>query len=214
MPLKIRAFHRASGLVPRHHESGALGTKIQLEVAHQNLDGAALVAVILIAVLALAAATSHASSPVLQGGATAALEAPTATGPLLSYQGRLVDPNTGNPKSGAFVMTFRLYDQASGGSALWTESKNVVVTNGQFSTLLGDTTALNLTVFDGRDLWLGVQVGSDLEATPRVQIAYAPYALYTNRGQRGVGRRCGAGHGRGTARRATSLQLRSGQPYP
>ena len=113
---------------------------------------ASLAAVSLIAVLALAAATSHAYSPVLQGGATAALEAPAATGPLLSYQGRLVDPTTGSPKSGPFAMTFKLYGVATGGTALWTETKNVVVSNGLFSALLGDTTALNLAAFDGRDL--------------------------------------------------------------
>lgn len=151
MPLSIRAFHRAGGPV----------------------------AVILIAVLALTAATTRAGSPVIEDGATAALEAPAATGPLLSYQGRLVDPNTGAPKSGTFAMTLRLYGQASGGSALWTETKNVVVTNGLFSTLLGDTTALNLAIFDGRDLWLGVQVSTDSEALPRIPVAYAPYTLYS-----------------------------------
>jgi len=137
-----------------------------------------LVAVILITTWALAAATTHADSPAPQAGAQAALEAPEATGPLLNYQGRLVDPITGSPKSGTFAMTFKLYDVAAGGTALWTETKNVVVSNGLFNTLLGDTTALNLTAFDGRDLWLGVQVSSDLEATPRIQVAYAPYALY------------------------------------
>lgn len=74
MPLRIRAFHRAAGRVPRYHESDAPGTKIQQEAAHQNLGGAALVAVILIAVLALAAATTRASSPVLQGGGTSLRE--------------------------------------------------------------------------------------------------------------------------------------------
>lgn len=138
-----------------------------------------LVAVILIAVLALAAATIRAGSPSLQDSASVALQAPAAVGPLLSYQGRLVDPTTGNPKSGTFAMTFKLYAAATGGTALWTEGpKNVTATNGQFSTLLGDTTALNLTIFDGRDLWLGVQVGSDSETAPRIQVAYAPYALY------------------------------------
>lgn len=138
-----------------------------------------LVVAILIVALARAAATTHAGFPLLQDAPAVTLEAPAATGPLLSYQGRLADPTTGNPKSGTFAMTFRLYGVATGGTALWTEGpKNITASNGQFSTLLGDTTALNLTIFDGRDLWLGVQVGSDLEAAPRIQVAYAPYALY------------------------------------
>ncbi len=140
---------------------------------------AGLVAVILIAALVVAAATTSASSPIPQDGAAVALAGPAAAGPLLSYQGRLVNPNNGNPLSGTFSMTFKLYGVSTGGAQLWAEGpKNVTATNGQFSTLLGDTTALNLTIFDGRDLWLGVQVGSDLEATPRTQVAYAPYALY------------------------------------
>lgn len=134
-------------------------------------------AVILIA--ALAVVTSRASSPPLQDRTSVALEAPAAAGPVLNYQGRLADPTTGDPKNGTFTMTFRLYGVATGGTALWTESKSVVVSNGQFSTLLGDTTSLNLTIFDGRDLWLGVQVGGDAEAIPRIQVANAPYALYS-----------------------------------
>jgi hypothetical protein len=46
-----------------------------------------------------------------------------------------------------------------------------------FNTLLGDTTGLNLAIFDGRPLWLGVTVGSDPESAPRMPIAYVPYAL-------------------------------------
>ena len=137
-----------------------------------------LVAVILFTAWTLAAATTHADSPNPQAGSQTALEAPEATGPLLNYQGRLLD-GAGNPVSGTRTMTFRLYGVATGGAALWTEGpKNVTVTNGLFSTLLGDTTPLVLGNFDGRDLWLGVQVGSDAEAAPRIQVAYAPYALF------------------------------------
>ena len=139
-----------------------------------------VVAAILFATWVLATSTTHVNSTAPPAGAQPALEAPEAPGPLLSYQGRLVDPTTGNPKSGTFAMTFKLYDAATGGTALWTETKNVLVTNGLFSSLLGDTAPLNSVFFDGRDLWLGVQVGSDLEATPRVQVAYAPYALYAS----------------------------------
>jgi hypothetical protein len=137
-----------------------------------------LVAVVLFSAWALAAANTHADSPVPQAGAQTALAAPKATGPQLNYQGRLLD-GSGNPITGTRSMTFKLYGVATGGTALWTEGpKNVTATNGQFSTLLGDTTALVLTIFDGRDLWLGVTVGSDAEASPRIQVAYSPYALY------------------------------------
>lgn len=97
---------------------------------------------------------------------------------VISYQGRLLDPSTGAPKpDGTYTMTFALYNVATGGSALWTETKNVTVSKGLFSTLLGDTAALNLNHFNGQDLWLGVKVGADSEASPRMRIAYNAYAL-------------------------------------
>lgn len=111
---------------------------------------------------------------------TLAVSAATdATTRVLHYQGRLVDPVTDVPKSnGIYAISFRLYTAATGGTALWTESKNIQVTNGLFSTLLGDTTALDLAHFNGQDLYLGVTVGADPEAIPRQRIAYSAYALF------------------------------------
>lgn len=99
--------------------------------------------------------------------------------PMLSYQGRLLDPLTGQAKpDGSYTMTFRLYAVATDGSALWTESKSVTVNKGLFSTLLGDTTALDQTIFNGQDLFLGITVSSDPETTPRQRIAHVAYAIY------------------------------------
>jgi hypothetical protein len=101
-----------------------------------------------------------------------------ATSPLLQYQGRLADPGSGEPVAdGSYSMTFRLYTVASGGTALWTETKDVAVQGGLFSTSLGDTVALSQSLFNGQELWLGIKVGSDDEATPRQQILPAAYAL-------------------------------------
>jgi hypothetical protein len=101
--------------------------------------------------------------------------------PVLHYQGRLLDPATKNPKpDGTYRMIFTLYDAPTGGTVLWSETKDVSVTNGLFSTLLGDTTPLDQSDFDGRALWLGVTVGADPEATPRQRVAYAAYSLRAN----------------------------------
>ncbi|MFO7632533.1 MAG: hypothetical protein R6W76_08345, partial [Caldilinea sp.] len=54
------------------------------------------------------------------------------------------------------------------------------VSNGLFTTLLGDVAALPTSIFDGQNLWLGVKVGTDAEATPRQRIAAVAYALYSN----------------------------------
>ncbi len=98
--------------------------------------------------------------------------------PLLQYQGRLSDPDSGQPVAdGSYTMTFRLYSTSSGGTALWVETKDVPVKGGLFSTLLGDTKPLAQNLFTGQALWLGIKVGADEEATPRQQIVPVAYAL-------------------------------------
>jgi hypothetical protein len=96
----------------------------------------------------------------------------------LQYQGRLNDPATGEPVTdGSYSMTFRLYDSELGITALWTETKDVAVQDGVFSTALGDTTELDPGLFNGQALWLGVEIGTDNEATPRQKILPVAYAL-------------------------------------
>lgn len=109
--------------------------------------------------------------------------ASTAAGPtpLLNYQGRLLNPATGEPKSdGLYAMTFSLYNVEGGGTALWSETDNVDVKGGLFTTLLGDQVPLDGAVLNGQDLWLGVTVGTDPEATPRQRVAHAAYAFFAN----------------------------------
>ncbi len=103
----------------------------------------------------------------------------SALPPVIAYQGRLLDPITGQAKvDGAYVMAFNLYPVATGGAPLWTESKSVQVNKGLFSTLLGDVAPLPLSSFTGQDLYLGVTVGGDPEATPRQRIGHVAYAIY------------------------------------
>ncbi|GIV72019.1 MULTISPECIES: autotransporter outer membrane beta-barrel domain-containing protein [Caldilinea] len=116
-------------------------------------------------------------------GRAPAVESAAIT-PLISYQGRLLNPTSGVPQNGTFTFVFRLYNVAEGGAALWTETKDIAVSNGLFSTLLGDVTALPTSIFDGQNLWLGVKVGTDAEATPRQRIAAVAYALYSDNADR------------------------------
>ncbi len=107
--------------------------------------------------------------------ATAAL----AQVPTMHYQGRLLDPGTGKPKAdGVYPMTFGLYTTSGGGAPIWSEIKDVAVTNGIFSTMLGDTTLLNVGNFNGQDLWLGITLSGDPQMTPRQPLAYVPYSIY------------------------------------
>jgi hypothetical protein len=135
---------------------------------------------LLVAAAAFTLAVSRQDGSVVLAGVLEQI--PTSTDALthvINYQGRLVDPTTGAPKAdGSYSMTFRIYDDAAAGATLWTEIKDITVSKGLFSTLLGDTTALPATVFDGNDRWLGVKVGADAETTPRMRLAFVPYATW------------------------------------
>ena len=96
---------------------------------------------------------------------------------IFQYQGQLLD-RSGTPINGVLPITFRLYDVAAGGAALWGQVKQVTVSDGWFTAPLGDDGAtISDTILDGRNLWLGVQVGGDAETTPRQPIRPAMFAV-------------------------------------
>lgn len=95
----------------------------------------------------------------------------------MSYQGYLTD-TVGTPISGNRSMTFRLYDVASNGSPLWTETQpSVALTNGIYQVNLGSVTPLNLP-FD-QPYYLGITVATDPEMTPRQPLASVGTSLRT-----------------------------------
>lgn len=100
-------------------------------------------------------------------------------GQFLQYQGQLLDPFTGAPvANGSYQMVFRMYNVPTGGSAFWQESKLVDVTDGLFTTLLGDTTSFNLDDFNGQRLYLGTEINGNGETAPRMPIASNAYAFH------------------------------------
>lgn len=138
---------------------------------------------IIVLILVLSSATADASMTEVQMSSIqpARLGNETGGSSQIHYQGRLLNPVTGQPKpDGAYTMVFNLYAAASGGSALWTESKNVLVDKGLFSTLLGDTTSFPANLFTGQPLYLGIAVGGDPEAIPRQRIASVAYAIFAS----------------------------------
>jgi len=90
----------------------------------------------------------------------------------INYQGKLTD-NASEPLSGTYTMIFRLYDVVTGGTALDTDTHTVEVTDGLFNTHID----FNQSYIDGRELWLGITVGSDSEMMPRYELSAVPYAL-------------------------------------
>lgn len=99
---------------------------------------------------------------------------------VFNYQGMLRHPD-GSVVNGSYTMTFNLYDQVLDGT-LWHSEvlTDVVVRDGLFTVLLGDTTPIPAAAFGG-PLYMGIQVGDDGEMQPRQRIAPVPYAFQAQR---------------------------------
>lgn len=94
---------------------------------------------------------------------------------IINYQGKLTDPSGKPVSDGTYSITFRIYDRESGGSPLWYETQSIATQKGIFSTQIGATKDLNLP-FD-KPYYLGIQVGSDAEMTPRQRLTSSGYAF-------------------------------------
>lgn len=127
----------------------------------------------------------------------ATTHAATGINKQINFQGKLVNANGTNVANGNYNMEFKLYDAASGGTTLWTEtrlnnnSQGVAVTDGVFQVNLGSITSLPGSVdFNTDNIYLGINVGNtngtctpfsncspDGEMTPRIRFTAAPYAF-------------------------------------
>ncbi len=103
--------------------------------------------------------------------------ASAAVPPMISYQGKLMQPSGAAVPDGSYSIQFAIYAMPTGGTALWSETNpSVQVKGGLFSVLLGSVTNLPANIFDNPSIFFGVTVGSDPEMTPRQQIASVAYA--------------------------------------
>lgn len=131
-----------------------------------NLGTVLLVALVLVVYRAWAAPDSPAAA--------------SLTPSVISYQGSLTNAAS-QPVNGNVNMTFRLYSVPTGGTALWTETRSgvnaVPVNNGYFSLLLGGLTPIPAGVWNNAQLYLGIQVGSDAEMSPRQPVGAVPVAM-------------------------------------
>ena len=98
---------------------------------------------------------------------------------LISYQGKLTS-GTGTPVTGMENITFGIYNVEVGGIPIWTEAQTVNIVDGVFSVLLGSANPIDPSVFNEDVRFLGVQVGSAAEMTPRKRIASVGYAMTAN----------------------------------
>lgn len=105
-----------------------------------------------------------------------ATNAQAAVPTTLTQQGRLLDAS-GTPENGTVTVIHAIYAAETGGTALWTETRQVTPVDGYFSVRLGEVTPFPAGLFDGSTRYLGMKVGPDPEMTPREVIVSAPYAL-------------------------------------
>jgi len=110
-----------------------------------------------------------------------------------TYQGALRD-SSGAPLAGNKTVEFRLYTQATGGTAAWGKTCNVLLdTNGLFNTEISDTagTAIAGIANDSLDsfftqnanspVYIGVTVADTAgEIAPRQRLLPVPYAVFAH----------------------------------
>ncbi len=99
----------------------------------------------------------------------------------INYQGRLTDSTNAPVADGTYVMTFRLYDDANAllDSYKWRETHTMVATkNGYFNVVLGGIDKFSASHLDfNNQYWLGIQVNSDSEMSPRQALTGVPMTL-------------------------------------
>ncbi|MGC9025409.1 MAG: hypothetical protein ACP5NB_11400, partial [Chloroflexia bacterium] len=94
---------------------------------------------------------------------------------LMSYQGKLLQ--NGSPYNGNIDITFRLYKQATGGTAFWEETQTVSVSDGLFNVMLGAVNPMADAQEFYEQVWLGIQpAGASSELTPRQPLGAVGYA--------------------------------------
>ncbi len=156
-------------------------SRIRFSLRHIALFVAAVVVTV-----TLVAAISRAEAPAGVAPARPALAPDAPAPPVITYQGRLLDPTTGQPKpDGSYMILFGLYSVETGGTAMWEEKQSVQVSNGLLSVTLGNQTgnSIDPAMFDGYPRWLSVIVSGDGELLPRIRVASAPYAMWSNLAQ-------------------------------
>jgi hypothetical protein len=95
----------------------------------------------------------------------------------IPYPGRLNGTDGQPVADGIYAFAFYLYDTEDGGQSLWSEvQEGVVVKDGVFTTSLGIVDPIQVSLLNGRDLWLSIGVRGPVEIgftalTPRQRVS-------------------------------------------
>jgi hypothetical protein len=93
----------------------------------------------------------------------------------ITFAGRL--STSAGPVTGAQVITFKMFDAVTGGTAVWNDTLSLNADAGLvFATLGSDSNPLDQGVFTGSTMYLEITIGSET-LTPRLPINAVPYAV-------------------------------------
>ena len=88
--------------------------------------------------------------------------------------------DSSGPVDGSVTMTFKMFDDATGGILIWEETQSLTADNGLVFAELGVvdpvTNGLDENVFTGSHVWLELTVNGDPQS-PRIPIVSVPYAV-------------------------------------
>ena len=93
----------------------------------------------------------------------------------MGYQGVLADGSGAPVPDDTYTLTFKIYDIATDGTALWTETQDVLIIRGIFNVTLGVVTPLDLPF--NNPYWLGITVNGGTELEPRIELSSSAYSL-------------------------------------
>lgn len=95
---------------------------------------------------------------------------------IISYDGRLEVDDV--PATGSHQISFLLFEDATGGSALWTETHDVEVVDGLFNVQLGSRSAFPPSLLrDHDELYLALAIDGGAELSPRLYMASSAYSM-------------------------------------
>ena len=94
----------------------------------------------------------------------------------VTLQGKLTNAAGAATASTTVNATFRIYDSFVNGTQLWIQETNITTdANGVYDIILRN---INLSFAD--QYYLGITLGSDLEAAPRINLTSSPYSFRAN----------------------------------
>ncbi len=97
---------------------------------------------------------------------------------VIGYQGVILNDDGTPLTDGVERFRFSLHTAATGGTLVWSESKDLMIENGLFATMLGSTVPIDLaqTPFNAA-YYLEIQLPDAGKILPRIEIASVAYSL-------------------------------------